>query len=172
MMYYSLFDTLNECSDLLEQFGGHNVAAGLSLKPENLDKFKDKFIKVVEAKSKPEHTVFIDAEVTIENLYDLRFQMFLRNIEPAGNKNEPIMLILRDVTITALKAHGEVTDVIVKDRKGFTFIMSKFRAIDYDRFLYKQVDILLSGSPNYFANTHSMDWRIYDIKLTTETLLK
>ena len=168
----SLFDTLNECSDLLEQFGGHNVAAGLSLKPENLDKFKDKFTKVVEANSKPEHTVFIDAEVTIENLYDLRFQMFLRNIEPAGNKNEPIMLILRNVTVTALKPHGEVTDVIVKDSKGFTFIMSKFRAIDYDRFLYKQVDVLLSGSPNYFANTHSMDWRIYDIKLTTETLLK
>lgn len=161
----SLFDCLKECSDLLEQFGGHKVAAGLSLKKENLESFITKFKNIVAKQSNDEHITYIDADVTIENLYDMRFQSFLSNIEPVGNKNEPIMLILRDVTVTALKPHNEITDVIVKDSKGFTLILSKFRASGYDEFLYKQVNILLSGNPNYYTNSFIMDWRINNIEL-------
>jgi single-stranded-DNA-specific exonuclease len=44
---YDIFAAIRECSDLLTQFGGHKVAAGLALPPENLQKFIDTFEGVV-----------------------------------------------------------------------------------------------------------------------------
>jgi single-stranded-DNA-specific exonuclease len=44
---FDLYKALLKCEDLLEQFGGHKHAAGLSLKPENLDAFKKRFEEVV-----------------------------------------------------------------------------------------------------------------------------
>ena len=45
---YDIFAAIRECSDLLLQFGGHKVAAGLALVPENLQRFSEKFEEVVE----------------------------------------------------------------------------------------------------------------------------
>ena len=44
---FNLFEGLSECSDLLENFGGHYFAAGLTMKEENLPEFKDRFDKIV-----------------------------------------------------------------------------------------------------------------------------
>ncbi len=40
---FDIYEAVDACSDLLEHFGGHKFAAGLSLKPENLDKFRARF---------------------------------------------------------------------------------------------------------------------------------
>ncbi|XOV92635.1 MAG: single-stranded-DNA-specific exonuclease RecJ [Bacteroidota bacterium] len=44
---FNLYEAIKSCEDLLEQFGGHTHAAGLSLLPENLDDFKVRFEEVV-----------------------------------------------------------------------------------------------------------------------------
>jgi single-stranded-DNA-specific exonuclease len=44
---FDLYNALLKCEDLLEQFGGHKHAAGLTLKPEKLDVFKNRFEEVV-----------------------------------------------------------------------------------------------------------------------------
>ena len=44
---FDLYRAVNSCSDLLESFGGHTYAAGLSLKIENIEKFKKRFENVV-----------------------------------------------------------------------------------------------------------------------------
>ncbi len=45
---FDVYNAIDACSELLEHFGGHMYAAGLSLKPENLEAFKQKFTRVVE----------------------------------------------------------------------------------------------------------------------------
>ena len=40
---FNVYNAISECSDLLEQFGGHKFAAGLTMKPENVEEFKVKF---------------------------------------------------------------------------------------------------------------------------------
>jgi single-stranded-DNA-specific exonuclease len=40
---FDIYEAIDSCSDLLEHFGGHKYAAGLSLKPENLPLFREKF---------------------------------------------------------------------------------------------------------------------------------
>src|SRR6185436_20560306 len=44
---FDIYNALESCSDLLEQFGGHMYAAGLTLKLENIEKFMDRFEEVV-----------------------------------------------------------------------------------------------------------------------------
>lgn len=46
---FDLYNAIDACSDLLEQFGGHTFAAGLTLLPENVETFKAKFEEVVSA---------------------------------------------------------------------------------------------------------------------------
>ena len=161
-----LFGALDQCKDLLLQFGGHRVAAGLALKPENLDTFKKKFTETVRQPGDIiNFTRYIDIDIDIKNLYDIRFQLFLWNFEPTGNKNEPINLLLSNVTVAALRVKGDITEVFIKDKIGFTTMLSKYKAIDYDQYLYKQVDILINGMSMFYTGTLITEWKIIAIKL-------
>lgn len=161
-----LFGALDRCKDSLIQFGGHRVAAGLALKHENLDAFTKKFIEAVR---QPNDTItfdrYIDAEITIPNLYDVRFQLFLWNFGPYGNKNEPVNLLLSNVTVAAIRSRGETSEIFLKDRIGFTVMVSKFRAVDYEQFMYKQVDVLLNAMPVYFTGSLVTEWKVIAIRL-------
>ncbi|MGD0710509.1 MAG: DHHA1 domain-containing protein, partial [Bacteroidales bacterium] len=86
---YDIYDAIDACSDLLEHFGGHKYAAGLSLKPENLEAFKDKFEKIVsetieERMLIPE--VEIDAELELTDISQ-KFYRVLKQFAPFGPGN-------------------------------------------------------------------------------------
>ena len=92
---YDIYDAIDACSDLLEHFGGHKYAAGLSLKPENLQAFKDKFEKIVsetitEDMLIPE--VEIDAELELTDISQ-KFYRVLKQFAPFGPGNmAPVFL--------------------------------------------------------------------------------
>jgi single-stranded-DNA-specific exonuclease len=44
---FDIYDAIDKCNDLLEHFGGHKYAAGLSILPENFPAFKERFLQVV-----------------------------------------------------------------------------------------------------------------------------
>ncbi|HUH33410.1 MAG TPA: single-stranded-DNA-specific exonuclease RecJ, partial [Daejeonella sp.] len=83
---FDLYEALSECSDLLVQFGGHKYAAGLTMMPENLAAFQDKFEKVVSS-SIPEElliqAVHIDAVLQLKQI-DSRFFRILNQFAPFG----------------------------------------------------------------------------------------
>ena len=77
---FSLYDALGECKDLLIQFGGHELAAGLSIKEENIEAFIKKFEEVVESRKETisEQIINIDSIISRRNLNaqiikDIRF---------------------------------------------------------------------------------------------------
>ena len=63
---FSIYDALTECKDTLIQFGGHELAAGLSILEENIQKFTDEFEEVATKRSKDlkEQIIDIDMQVT------------------------------------------------------------------------------------------------------------
>ena len=96
---FDVYEAINTCSDFLEQFGGHKYAAGLSLKPENLKPFIEKFEKVVsetieEYMLTPE--VEIDAEI---NFTDINPKMLsiLKQLAPFGPGNMAPVFITKNV---------------------------------------------------------------------------
>ncbi len=68
---FDVYEAIHECADLLEKFGGHKYAAGLSLKEENLDQFKVRFEEAVKKRILPEQLVpeiKIDSTITSDEL--------------------------------------------------------------------------------------------------------
>src|SRR5690606_38417212 len=68
---YNLYEAIEACGDLLENFGGHRYAAGLSLKPENFNAFKERFEKYVMETITPEQRIPVinaDLEIKIKDI--------------------------------------------------------------------------------------------------------
>lgn len=86
---FDLYAAISSCSDLLENFGGHMYAAGLTLKVDNVQLLRERFEEVVKEKITPEllvQQIEIDAEM---NLKDISPQFFriLKQFEPFGPDN-------------------------------------------------------------------------------------
>lgn len=91
---FPLLNLLKECSDILLNFGGHDFAAGLTIKEKNIEEFKKRFISGAEAKLSESDVLtklHLDAEVKFEDLtFDLMESIKL--LEPFGNENpQPIL---------------------------------------------------------------------------------
>jgi single-stranded-DNA-specific exonuclease len=86
---FDIYDAIDNCSDLLEHFGGHKYAAGLSMKPENLSEFQQRFESYVS-----EHLVEEDFVPELEvdlkiNFRDItpKFMRILEQFAPFGPGN-------------------------------------------------------------------------------------
>ena len=96
---FDLYEALLECSDLLEQFGGHKYAAGLTIKTENIPAFQQKFEEVV-ARTIPEElliqSISIDAELKLDQI-SAKFYRILKQFEPFGPQNMAPIFVSRNV---------------------------------------------------------------------------
>lgn len=85
---------MKDSSDILLNFGGHDFAAGLTLKVENIEEFKKRFIKAANEKLNDRDVMpklYLDAEVKFDELtFDLMESIKL--LEPFGNENPPPIL--------------------------------------------------------------------------------
>ena len=86
---FDVYNALEACSEFIEQFGGHKYAAGLTIKEENYQNFKNKFEEVVkntlpEELRTPEIT--IDAEISLSEVTP-KFYRIIKQLEPFGPQN-------------------------------------------------------------------------------------
>lgn len=96
---YDLYEALLSCADLLEQFGGHKFAAGMTIKPENIEAFAERFETVVAATITenllcPE--ILIDNEISLTQI-DGKFQRILAQMAPFGPANPAPVFVSHDV---------------------------------------------------------------------------
>ncbi len=90
---FPLLPVLKKCSDLLINFGGHDYAAGLTIKEENVERFKKRFIHAANSALRDQDVIsklYLDARADFKDLtYDLLSSLEL--FEPYGNENaQPI----------------------------------------------------------------------------------
>ena len=86
---FDVYKAIESCRDLLENFGGHTYAAGLSMKAENVEKFTQRFEEYVANHILPEQTnavIEIDAELDFRDITP-RFQQDLKRFNPFGPDN-------------------------------------------------------------------------------------
>ncbi|MCB9365358.1 MAG: single-stranded-DNA-specific exonuclease RecJ [Flavobacteriales bacterium] len=86
---FDIYNAIDACSDLLEQFGGHKYAAGLTMKLENLDAFIEKFEEVVNDQIDDDlliPQVNIDAKLELNQIND-KFYSILKQFAPTGPSN-------------------------------------------------------------------------------------
>jgi single-stranded-DNA-specific exonuclease len=86
---FDVYNALEQCSEFIDQFGGHKYAAGLTLKEENYLNFKNKFEEVVKS-TLPEELrtpeITIDAEISLSEITPKFFRL-LKQFAPFGPQN-------------------------------------------------------------------------------------
>jgi single-stranded-DNA-specific exonuclease len=87
---FDLYNAILECSDLLEKFGGHKYAAGLTLDIENLEAFQQKFEEVVTATITDEMlTPVVDIDMPLSfDAITPKFVQVLKQMAPFGPENQ------------------------------------------------------------------------------------
>jgi single-stranded-DNA-specific exonuclease len=105
-----LYETLSSCSDLLNQFGGHYFAAGLTMEEENVQVFRDRFEEMVAARITDDMllpVIKIESTLSLSDV-DSKFCRILKQFEPFGPQQEsPVFLSNGVCLIGAAQKVGE-----------------------------------------------------------------
>lgn len=99
---FDVYNALDACSEHLEQFGGHMYAAGMTLKAENYQLFKEAFEKCVQETIQPEMRtpeIEIDAEIDFSDITPKLIRI-LKQFEPFGPQNMTPVFMTRDLKDT------------------------------------------------------------------------
>ena len=170
---FDVYEALNECSEFIEQFGGHKYAAGLTLDPKNYSAFKNKFEEVVKASIDkklliPEIT--IDLELELSEITP-KFFRILQQMGPFGPQNmKPVFKTtsVRDngygKTVGSDKSHLKLSVIDGADKKTYNAIGfglgNKIKSIKGD------FDIAYSLDENEWKGNTSIQLLLKDLKNT------
>jgi single-stranded-DNA-specific exonuclease len=100
---FDLHRGLTQCSDLLLRFGGHRVAAGVTIAAERIPEFAERFNRVASSQLTEQDLVpelRVDLEIPFDQI-DGDLEMLLRYMEPCGAGNPSPLLVSRGVTLLA-----------------------------------------------------------------------
>ena len=105
---FDLYEGLTKCSELLDKFGGHAMAVGLTLNKENFENFKDKFEKIAEEANIKEMvpTIYIDEEVKLKDI-SMDLVKSLSVLEPFGEANKVPLFLIKNLKIDSIRALSE-----------------------------------------------------------------
>lgn len=99
---FNVYEAIHQCKDLLENYGGHFYAAGMTLKPENVPAFQQRFEEVVASSIRPDQLVpeiVIDTEISFTDI-TAAFYNILKQFEPLGPDNLRPVFLARNLTDT------------------------------------------------------------------------
>lgn len=104
---FNLFDALSACSDCLEGFGGHALAAGLTIRRDKVDEFRDKLREYYKSCPAPQHPS-LECELRIDDpaLLKMDCVQSLELLEPYGTGNPRPTLCLMDVELERVTPIG------------------------------------------------------------------
>jgi single-stranded-DNA-specific exonuclease len=175
---FDIYEAIAACSDLLDQFGGHKYAAGLTLSVENVPAFQEKFEQVVRSRIKETHlkpVIEIDDVLLLDQI-NYKFYNILKQMAPFGPGNtEPVFRITNVFAdeVTVLK-DKHLRFKIFQDGQVTTPVCLGFgmadRAKDYDLTTVNMLrgkmrfDIVAEMRENFFRDKSSLQLYIKDIK--------
>ena len=167
-----LYEILELCNDYIVQFGGHKYAAGLIIKEENYDLFKDTFEKAVSTylnEKLPEQEIPIESEIELEYITP-KFFRILNQFEPYGPGNSTPVFLSRglslDGTLNKVGKNKEHIKISVKQKSKTSFPAIGFWMSDkFDKVNTKApFSMAFSIDQNTWNGKTSIQLKIKDIK--------
>ena len=171
----SLYDSLTKCKDTLIQFGGHELAAGLSIEEENLQKFIDEFEKVIFEEvgdKEPEQIIDIDMQIFEKDL-NVSLIKDLYKLRPYGQSNKVPQFLYKGLKITAIRTlkddkHLKLT---LKDNKFLLDALAFSQGNRRDELrLGDKIDVVCSVEVNTFTSPRTIQLILQDFKKSVENV--
>jgi len=177
---YDLYQAIEACSDLLESFGGHMFAAGLTLKKENIKAFMARFEQYVNDTITEEQLVprvFIDSELSFDEINE-EFYTFLNKFQPFGPENMSPIFVSKSVfdngTARMVGSSGEhlKLDLCHESTGQRTFPAIAFSQAEHFEYIKagKPMDVCYSIEMNEFRGNRNLQLNIRDIKIDKNTV--
>ena len=163
---FDIYEALEQCSEYLEQFGGHKYAAGLTLLPEQYPLFKEAFETVVKQTINPElrtPKLSIDTTLPLSKLTQ-KFYNILKQFEPFGPQNLPPLFYAENVVDTGFAKHIGKTNEHLKLCLREVGNTTYFDAIGFG--LAHKLPLITSGKP--FSIVYSVEENVWNGKVSLQ----
>ena len=175
---FDLYEAISACSDLLESYGGHMYAAGLSMKLENGAEFSRRFEQVVRdtiSKEQQKQTIEVDAKISLSDLSP-KFLKLLNQFEPYGPHNMmPVFLTENVLDYGTSRLVGKNSehlklDLMEANRSSAVFSGIAFSQSDHLDMIKRSLpfDICYSVTENEYRGKTYMQLNVRDIQYRHE----
>lgn len=168
---FNLYEAIHACREHLIGYGGHFAAAGMSLHPENVEAFSQKFEEVVSLSIDPFLLVpelIINAEITFRHINNI-FYKIIEQMEPYGPENMRPVFITKNVSNTSwskIVKEQHVRFVVKNDNVTMTGIgfnlAEKFPLLEMN----KPLDIVYTLDENEWNGHRSIQLKVIDFRLS------
>ncbi len=171
---FDLYQAVESCADLLENFGGHMYAAGLTMKPENVVEFTRRFNAYVEENIDPQMLipqVDVDAELLFSEITPA-FRRELKRFEPFGPGNAAPIFATRcvsnrgDAKLVGAECEHLRMDLTQRQKPNTTLQCIAFQQPEHFEWIRsgRPVDVCYQIVENHYRGTVSTQLRIKDLK--------
>ena len=166
---FNIYNALENCREFIEQFGGHKYAAGLTIKPKNLNAFKNAFENEVKATLNEElktPEIIIDTKIELDDL-NPKFCRILKQFSPFGPQN-PAPIFATDSVIDT--GYGRC---VGKDEKHLKITVKKgeSKSINAIGFGLGSKHSLVKYQAN-FNMAYTLDENVWDGKASLQLKIK
>ena len=177
---FDLYQAIESCADLLENFGGHVYAAGLTLKEENLEEFSRRVDAFIAGKITAEMltpVVEIDSKLDFSQITP-KFFRILKQFQPFGPGNNNPVFITEDVydagggrKVGAGGIHMKL-DLIQESQPYHQIAAIAFNMSDYYDYIKagNPFDVCYSIVENYYRGNSTIQLRVRDVKEREEII--
>lgn len=172
---FSIHEAIAACSEHLDRFGGHPMAAGINLKTENIENFKNAILKYVDsAKYLAFPSVNIDCRLN-PALLSLNMVKQLDKLKPFGSANPEPIFALCNLKLKNIRpiSNGKHLKLILSREQTNLEVLYFGKSID--TFLYnlgETVDVAVTMHKNDINWTNSISLYVTDVKLSSADLSK
>ena len=171
---FDLYDAIESCSDLLENFGGHLYAAGLTLKEENLPAFCERIEKAISGTIIPAMqtpVVEIDAELNFSQITP-KFLRILKQFQPFGPGNNAPVFLTENVYDNGMGRKvgaegGHLKLELIQESHPYHHISAiAFNMADFFDHIKagNPIDVCYSIVENYYRGTANTQLRVKDLR--------
>ncbi len=171
---FDIYQVIEACSDLLENFGGHMYAAGMTMKLENVPLFQTRFEELVNQNITPSQLtpkVAVDSVISLKDI-DQKFCRLLKEFQPFGPDNmSPVFMAGNLVTNGSMKMVGPTKDhlkmeVFTEDAQDHVFQAIAFQQSSHYKLLNLGIrfDACFTVEENLFRGNSTWQLNIKDIK--------
>lgn len=167
----NLVEALNYCSDLLVKYGGHELAAGLTIKRSKLPEFRrriNEYAKMCFKDGKPEPIMEVDCELVPTDV-TMHFAEELFMLEPYGISNPVPQFVMYDMTVSDIVPVGAGRHTklhLNRDALSVTAMCFGIGPQELDFCSGDRVDVLFNLDINEYRGIKSLQYIVRDIRLS------
>lgn len=166
---FGIYDALRSCGELLDNYGGHDMAAGVTVPEMNIDELRRRITQQYSASvaSSPVNGLRLDFEVEKAELLSIRNVEQLEHLEPFGSDNPPANLCITGARLAAVQSIGSGLHTRLKIEKSSTMLDCIFFSAPAEKLGVREgmlVDVAFEPQINEFRGSKSVQLHLLDIR--------